>query len=428
MRLAIFRTYVFWACLLLGAATAQTEQNSPSHADATSVTVPITIDHNQILIGVDLQQADGSTTQVHGLITNANPDLSMSQRVAEMLGVAVHCTGAVCTGTPKSDASSLAVYLGGIKILLRAANEIKIPAGNSKIVPGTDVEITLSSNILRNYDMLVDFPDRKLTLAKPGALHFKGVSTKIQVNASNGIIQVPGKIEDKKYNLLLNLAAPISWLSGDLFEKLALAHPDWPRMTGAVGPANLTGIEAETKLKLVRLDRLQFGSLYLTDVPVAEIATDIYENQLSQLQATAGSPIAGLIGSDILVNYRVGIDYAHSVIYFDIGRTFRFPEFDVVGLTLRPESGGRFVIVGIAEFEGKTSVPGVQIGDYLTAVDEIPVSNSTLGQVWSMLGGSPGQERTLTIERAGKQLMVVANVRHFLGAAPEDDEKNTKRK
>jgi hypothetical protein len=413
--------------LPLGAAAEQPGQNSSLQADATSVTVPITIDHNQILIGVDLLQADGSTTPVHGLVTNASPDLSMSRRVAETLGVAVHCTGTVCTGTPKPDASSFAVYVGGMKILLPASSEIKIPAGNSKIVPGTDVEITLSSNILRNYNVLVDFPDRKFTLAKPGALHFKGVSTKIQINATNGIIEVPGKIEDKKYNLLLNLAAPISWLSGDLFEKLALAHPDWPRMTGAVGPANVTGIEAETKLKLMRLGRLQFGYLYLTDVPVAEIAVDIYENQFSKLQATVGSAIVGMIGSDVLLNYRVGIDYAHSTIYFDIGRTFRFPEFDVVGLTLRPESGGRFVIVGIAEFEGKPSIPGVQIGDYLTAVDEIPVSNSTLGQVWSMLGGSPGQERTLSIERSGKQLMVVANVRHFLGETPEENDK-TKRK
>jgi hypothetical protein len=46
--------------------------------------------------------------------------------------------------------------------------------------------------------------------------------------------------------------------------------------------------------------------------------------------------------------------------------------------------------------------------------------------VWSMLGGTPRQERTLKIERAGKQFAVVAQVRHFLPEAP--DEKDNRKK
>ncbi len=112
-----------------------------------------------------------------------------------------------------------------------------------------------------------------------------------------------------------------------------------------------------------------------------------------------------MLGSEALLNYRVGLDYAHSTVYFDIGRMFDLPDFDVVGLILRPEDDGRFTILGIADYEGKPSVPqgedGVQAGDHLVAVDGIPVRGSTLGQVWSMLGGEPGKERTLTVERAG---------------------------
>jgi C-terminal processing protease CtpA/Prc len=145
----------------------------------------------------------------------------------------------------------------------------------------------------------------------------------------------------------------------------------------------------------------------------------------------AGVPTAGLIGSNVLLNYRVGLDYAHSTVYFDIGRTFTFPDFDVIGLILRPEDDGRYMILGIADFEGKPSLPpgadGVQPGDHLVAVDNIPVRGSTMGQVWAMLGGTPGQERRLTIERAGKQFTVVADVQHFLGELP-DDKENRKKK
>jgi hypothetical protein len=38
-------------------------------------------------------------------------------------------------------------------------------------------------------------------------------------------------------------------------------------------------------------------------------------------------------------------------------------------------------------------------------------------QVWSLLDASPGQERKLTIECAGKQFTVIARVQNFLGDA-----------
>jgi len=94
---------------------------------------------------------------------------------------------------------------------------------------------------------------------------------------------------------------------------------------------------------------------------------------------------------------------------------------------LRPEDDGGFTILKVAEFDGKPSVAGVQAGDELVAVDNIPVHGSTMGQVWAMLGGTPGQERKLTIQHAGKQLVVPAEVQHFLAALPEEENKKKKK-
>jgi hypothetical protein len=180
------------------------------------------------------------------------------------------------------------------------------------------------------------------------------------------------------------------------------------------------GLDDEPGWKLMRLDRVQYGPLFLTSVPVADFPTE----RFAFFEKRAGVPSAGLLGTEALLNYRVGIDYAHSTVYFDIGRLFKFPDFDVVGLILRPEDDGRFTILGIADYGGKPSVPqgedGVQVGDHLQAIDGIPVAGSTLGQVWSMLGGSPGNERTLTVERGGKQFKVVAKVQHFLSDVPQE--------
>jgi hypothetical protein len=249
----------------------------------------------------------------------------------------------------------------------------------------------------------------------------------VLVNAENGLIQVPSRIENKKYNLALDVGASISFLSADLFDALAATHADWPHMTGAVGSANMWGLDEEPKWKLQRVDRVQYGPLYLTNVAVVDFPKD----RMEFFSKRAGVATAGLLGAQVFLNYRVGLDYAHSTVYFDIGRLFNFPDFDVIGLVLRPEDDGRFTVLGVVDFEGKPSVAtgadGVQAGDHLIAVDGLPVQGSSMGQVWKSLGGTPGQERKLTLERAGKEFVVPATVRHFLGEAEEGTKKEKKK-
>ena len=403
--------------LTLIISTAVLPQNAPT-SRPKSVTVPITLDQGRVVIDVDVPLADGSTESVRGWVDNGNPDLAMNRRVAGLMGLVVNCDGQICAGTPKSPGVSLEVGIGGMKILLPPTKEIRIPVGAPAIAPGMSAEINIPSTALLNYDVLIDFPDRKFTIGQPGSLKFNGVKSKMLVNANNGLIQMPSKIDNKNYDLGLDVGSSISFLSEELFEKLSNAHPNWPHMTGAVGTFNTGEFGDEPRWEVMRVDRVQYGPLFLTDVAVADLPLD----RRSLIEQRASIPAAGVLSSEALMNYRVGLDYAHSTIYFDIGRTARFPDFDVVGLILRPGVETGFTIIAVADFDGKPSVPGVQAGDDLVAVDDIPVPDSTLGQAWSLLEGSPGQERKLTIERAGKQFVVVAKVQHFLGDASGRDE------
>jgi PDZ domain len=405
--------------LLAVSAVAQTA--SKVEPEPKSVTVPITLDHNRVVIDVYLPLPDGSTKRVRGWVDNGNPDLCMSRRAATLMGLNVTCNDKECSATPPA-----AVMVGEMKIPLSGIKEAKIPLkppdAAAVMEPGMSAEISIPSTVLRNYDVLINYPDREFSIGLPGSLQLKGVKSKMLVNA-NGLIQIPSKIENRNYSLGLDLGSSISFLAEDLFDKLAAAHADWPHMTGAVGPANLWGRSDETKWRVIRIDRLQYGPLYLTSVAV--VASEKY---------AVGSPVkhaapadVGIIGANALMSYRIGLDYAHATAYFDLGSTFKFPDFDVVGLILRPEDDTRFTVLGVADFDGKPSVPegddGVQAGDHLVAVDGIPVPDSTMGQVWSLLEGTPGQERKLTVERGGKQFTVAANVQHFLGEAEENQSK-----
>jgi hypothetical protein len=401
------------ALIILILAIAAIAQSSPKPApqsESKSVTVPFTLDHNRVIIDVSIPLPNGTTQRVHAWVDNGNPDLVLSQSLANTTGLTLLCAGQVCsTPTPLPE-----MLIGDLKVPLSNIRQRigqKPENAMSVAFPGMSAEINIPSTILRNYDVLINFPGHELTIAQPGTLKFKGVTAKVIVNGENGLIQLPSRIENKKYNLALDLGSSISFLSGELFDKLAAAYPDPPHMTGAVGPANMWGLPDEPTWKLMRVSRLQYGPLFLTDVAVVDFPQD----RMSFFEKRAGNPAAGLLGSEALLNYRVGLDYAHSAVYFDVGRLFNVPDFDVIGLILRPEDDGRFSILGIADFEGKPSVDEVQAGDHLVAVDGIPVAGSTMGQVWAMLGGEPGKERRLTIESSGKQFIVVAKVQHFLG-------------
>jgi hypothetical protein len=411
------------AMLSLGAFSAAQEKSAPA---PRSVTVPATIDHNRVVIDADLPLPYGSVQRVHAWVDNGNPDLYMSRHLATLLGLSVSCDDKACSAPPPRE-----IIIGSMTIPLTVVKEVHIPlkpvSAASVLAAGMNAEINIPAAVLRHYDVLVDFPGHKFTIGAPGTIHFLGQSAKAQINAKNGLIQVPSQMENKKYDLALDLGACISFLSEELFDKFAAAHPGWPHMTGAVGSANMWGMDEEPKWKLMRVERVEYGSLFLTDVAVVALP----KTAMDFIEKRAGIPTVGLLGSNVFLNYRVGLDYARSTVHFDIGRLFTFPDFDVVGLVLRPEDDGRFTILGIANFEGKPSVPegadGVQPGDRLAAVDDISIRGATMGQVWSMLGGTPGQERKLTIERAGKEFAVTAKVQHFLGEAPETAGKKGKK-
>jgi hypothetical protein len=409
--------------LSLVVLSAGASAQAASAPEYKPVTVPITLDHDRIVIDVYLALPDGTPKRIRGWVDNGNPDLTMSRRVASLLGVNVTCDDKTCSAPPPAQ-----IAIGDLKIPLAAMKKAEIPLkppnAASVMAPGMSAEINIPSTVLRNYDVLVDFPNREFTIGPPGSIKFKGVSSKALVNSENGLIQVPSQIENKKYNLALDVGSSISFLSQELFDKLSAAHSDWPHMTGAVGPANMWGLQDEPNWKLMRLDRLQYGPLYLTEVPVVSFSKDA----MAWFEKRAGVPTLGLLGSEALLNYRIGLDYARSTVYFDIGSTFKFPDFNVIGLVLRPEDDTRFTVLGVAEFEGKPSVPEVQPGDHLLAVDSTPVPDSTMGQVWSMLEGQSGQERKLTLERAGKQFIVVAKVQQFLAEAPDKEESKRKSK
>ena len=422
LKAATIEAMQFAAILLTLPLALASQDVAKPQPEPKSVTVPITLDHNRVVINADLALPNGSTERIRTWVDTGNPDLWMSRRVATLMGLTVDCGANVCTatGTPGD------IFVGGFRISLGTLKQAKILVKSEQaqavMIPGMNAEINIPSTVLRNYAIVVAFPAHRFTIGLPGSIKFNGLSTKIFVNPENGLVQVPSKIDNKSCNLGLDIGASISFLSQEVFEKAAASHPAWPRMTGAVGPANMWGMPDEPQWKLLRLERLQYGPQFLSGI----VMTMLPPEADAFIAKRAGIATAGLIGANALLTSAVGIDYTRKLAYFEVDATFKAPDFDLVGLTLRPSPDGSFTVIATAEIDGKPSVPEVQVGDRLIAVNDIPTAGSTLGQVWSMLRGNPGQERKLTIERDGKQLTVTATVQHFLGEVSDKDEPKKK--
>jgi hypothetical protein len=378
-----------------------------------SVTVPITLDHNRTIIDVYLPLPDGTTKRVRGWVDNGNPELDISEDLAQKLGLQRKGEGTFKPGDQRPVDPPRSLQIGGMTISFEGVKEANAIVGHDIIAPGCSAAINVPSTVLRNYDVLFDYPNRQFTIGPPGSISFQGTAAKAQINPRNGLVQIASKIDGADYTISFDAGSSTSLLSGELVYKWKKAHLAWPHMTGAIGSANMWGAEEESHWQLLRLPSMDYGGVTLTNVVVASFP----EKFMKWYQDRAGVQTVGLIGANAFANYRVGIDYAHSTLYVQRTLATSAPDLDVVGLTLRAEADEKYTIIGVPDYNGKPAVPDVKVGDVLVGVDGAPATGATMGQVWSLLGGTPGTTRTLTLERGGKRFSADATVRRFLSPA-----------
>jgi C-terminal processing protease CtpA/Prc len=74
---------------------------------------------------------------------------------------------------------------------------------------------------------------------------------------------------------------------------------------------------------------------------------------------------------------------------------------------------GEYFVAAVATQNGKPTIEGVQVGDKLLKVGELPLSGATRGAILSAMHGKPGEVRVLTLERNDKTFTVEASIKSF---------------
>ena len=283
-------------------------------------------------------------------------------------------------------------------------------AGNRK------VEGLLPAGVLQKFTVVIDYGHHLLTLAQPGTLEPGGTSVPIEVNETTGLAVVEAKIDRKTYPITIDNGSAYTWLGKSAANEWLGTHPEWHRGIGAVGVSNMRmeddGVEAAGLL--LRIPEVRLGSLTIPDMGALAIGPNQANWDLLDWYSQKNPiPVIGWLGGNVLRNFRITIDYPKRMSYWVRQSAPDEHELDQVGLTLSAR-GGELFVAGVATQNGKATVAGVQVGDKLVRIDDLPAKNANWGAIFAAMHGKPGEIRTLRLERNGKSFTVNARVTSFL--------------
>lgn len=387
-------------CLLFSASALQ--------AAPASVTVPFVLDHNRMLVDMEIRRADGTWRAARIWIDTGEPRFSMSEALARDLGVDLSGLDSSPLVPPPAH-----VRIGGMPLDF---SDIETGVGGAPAWMFNTMHNDghLSSRILQRYQVVFDYPARTLTIAKPGTFEHRGVRAPAAVNPETGVVQIDAVIDGDSLSFALDMGASYSFVDSGVLERLIERHPDLPRMTGAAGCANMWGWwpPDEQNATVARVSEIMWGPVRLAGVGLVGVARvrpggpplgAWYSNKTAR-------PVNGFLGPNAFSAYRVEIDYAGSAVYFEKTAELDTFDMDLVGLTLRPEADGSYSVLGVVSKDGKPAVEGAEAGDKLIKIGDLETTGATMGTVVDALRGKPGDIRILILERGGKRLAIEAKV------------------
>jgi hypothetical protein len=159
------------------------------------------------------------------------------------------------------------------------------------------------------YKVVLDYPNARFTLARPGALRPNGVPLPMPVSQNSGFPRTEPKVGGVTYGFLLGTGASFTMVSEVLLKSWGSQHPEWPRHPGAFGePKTVGGQPLETMF----VPSAQWGANSTGEFGVASREKGVFEDWMS---TTMTAPIVGSLAGNGLRRFRVELDYANQTLY-----------------------------------------------------------------------------------------------------------------
>lgn len=373
---------------------------------ARSVTVPFTLDHNRVIVEVEFVRADGSMRRAQAWVDLGDQYLGLAESLARDLGLDLEGWKEgerlfeLTSPAPPLRLGGMPMDLGGVKTRVRVG---------SLVQPGIFAEANLPASVLRHGCVVLDYPARRFTVARPGVLEPQGTAIPCRVNPETGLLLITATADGDSVQLGVDNGSAGTWVSDTLTTLWKTRHPDWPQARGAVGSTNFFGLPFESQGTLMRLPELGLGSVRVLNVGLLGLDQSLFD----WYSKKSAGPVLGFIGANVLKSFRLEVDFPNQTTYWESGPQADSNDLDIVGLTLRPGADSSLTVVGVATKDGNPAVEGVLPGDKLVRVDSLDTAKATMGTAVDALRGKPESTRTLVLDREGKRVTVQARVVRF---------------
>lgn len=391
---------------------------SCSQTQNEPVTVPFTLDHNRMLIDGEIQNPDGRWSPVKIWVDTGNPDFFLSEAVAEKIGIDVSQKIKSEDGRiqPLEVDPPEGFRIGRMSIDFTGVHS-QVMFQPAWLFSTMHNDVNLPSTVLQKYQVVFDYINNTMTLSRPGSIEHSGTAVPAYVNKETGIIQINASIDKDTLSFAIDNGASYSFASGELITGLSQRNPGWKRMNGAVGCANIWGWwPQESEWPVLRIPEIISGGVEFDNVGIAGLPDFFPEKRGIDdwYSLKTVRPVAGFLGPNAFKNFRMEIDYKNGKVYFKKREKPQYNDMDIVGITLRPVTGGRYQIIGTVRRDGKSVIEGIVPGDMLIQIDDFKTEGQTMGKVFDALRGKPGDKHLLTIQRDNEQMKIEATVENFL--------------
>lgn len=137
---------------------------SSAHAQDTavkSVTVPFTLDHNRMIVEAEIMGDNGDWLKVRLWVDIGSPNFILSEPLARDLGIDLSAAAG------NVDVPAPTVRIGGMPLKFDGVKST-VMFQPFWLFSATHNDANLPATVLRNYQVVFDYPRRQMTIALPG--------------------------------------------------------------------------------------------------------------------------------------------------------------------------------------------------------------------------------------------------------------------
>ncbi len=380
--------------LLLGYGHAQPGQQS---------TCPVPTDEHMAVEGgapivtLNLKRINGTMRPARLVFDSGGGAIILDEGLANDLGLEP-------TGEPITDGGVRfvptvpPVAQFGSTVVVLSSSKAFIHMGKNSFDTRERVEGMLPGKALEPYQVVLDYPKQRYTIAPSGCVRHRGEQVPSPFLAASGHPGIGVTVDGAKYGLLLDTGSRATLARRDLLELLSAANPSWPHSNGASGTADMPG--SDGREFLLRVPELVWGIFHIRDVLFVSRPDETY----SPDHFETPEPIVGALGGNVLKNFRIEIDYPNGQTYLEQSADDAGRDMNSVGLVLDVDAANKLVVRSVSTTAAALTKRSIRPGDEILEIDGKRESPWTIIDASNALAGAVGERKKLVIRRGGKSL------------------------